>query len=318
MAQTLGRQYLTIGAALLVSLAFFGVYGLVLRKSRHGAGLFLAAVSVVLLLIIYAQNDFLMARMLFVYIGVVTFVSIDAFFSRLDEPDVTLLFLLAVMPILLFPLGSDYAFLNPGGLVLLMALPASIEHALSRSWRWLGTADKESGIGAARSLIVASMAISVCAGWIFTYCEARWKHRLLHTVESPLARFVYTSRERSSAINELLRVSKAYVAKNDYVLAYDEIPMFYFLTRHGPICTDCGQSCLTTRCSIERCGSHSRKRVVCRSSSRRRFRHGETGRPKSRAITWTRRTPRGIGTCEIFRRSTGISSRGRIQCSESG
>ena len=60
--------------------------------------------------------------------------------------------------------------------------------------------------------------------------EARWKHRLVHPIQSPLTQFVFTSRERATVVNELLAESAKYVTRGDYVLAYDEMPMFYDLT----------------------------------------------------------------------------------------
>jgi len=45
---------------------------------------------------------------------------------------------------------------------------------------------------------------------------------------------IFTSRERALAVNQLLDTSKKYVKPNDYVLAYGNIPMFYFLTDSKP------------------------------------------------------------------------------------
>jgi hypothetical protein len=45
---------------------------------------------------------------------------------------------------------------------------------------------------------------------------------------------IYTSKERAASINELLSESAKYIKPNDYVLAYDLIPMYHFWTETRP------------------------------------------------------------------------------------
>jgi hypothetical protein len=57
---------------------------------------------------------------------------------------------------------------------------------------------------------------------------------MFSTVDNKLARGIYTTKERASVVNELLKESSKYVHKNDFVLAYDCIPLYHFLTETRP------------------------------------------------------------------------------------
>ncbi len=45
---------------------------------------------------------------------------------------------------------------------------------------------------------------------------------------------IFTTKERASALNELLQESAKYVKPDDYVLAYDNIPLYHYLTETKP------------------------------------------------------------------------------------
>jgi Dolichyl-phosphate-mannose-protein mannosyltransferase len=53
-------------------------------------------------------------------------------------------------------------------------------------------------------------------------------------VDNKNMQLIYTSKERSRMVNELLNASKLYIKPNDVVLAYDCIPMFHFMTETIP------------------------------------------------------------------------------------
>jgi hypothetical protein len=55
-----------------------------------------------------------------------------------------------------------------------------------------------------------------------------------YTVDNPHMRHIFTSGPRAAAINELLVKSAPYVHKDDYVLAYDAIPLYHFMTETRP------------------------------------------------------------------------------------
>lgn len=55
-----------------------------------------------------------------------------------------------------------------------------------------------------------------------------------YTINSKLAKNIYTKKRRAEIINELLVNLKPLVKKDDYLLAYDNIPMIHFLTETKP------------------------------------------------------------------------------------
>ena len=55
-----------------------------------------------------------------------------------------------------------------------------------------------------------------------------------YTVNSKFAKNVFTTEQRATIINQALAALESYVGPNDYLLAYDKIPMFHFLTQTRP------------------------------------------------------------------------------------
>ncbi|NRD20742.1 hypothetical protein HNV08_11840 [Winogradskyella eckloniae] len=53
-------------------------------------------------------------------------------------------------------------------------------------------------------------------------------------INSPLAKGIYTTERRANIINDLLMNLDKYVAKDDYLMIYDKIPMLHFLTVTKP------------------------------------------------------------------------------------
>ena len=241
MVKTLSDQYLTVAEVLVVSVVFLWIYAALAAKSQYFSQAVLAAATVLLLALMYVRDDFLTVSLMYLYIGLVALVSAQALLDRATHPEVKLLFVIALMQVGLSPLGSNFGFINQGAFAFVIGLPASIAYVLTReSYDLLPSrcralaGNAASRARAKQSLMVAGMTLSVLLGWTFTYCEARWKHRLVHPIHSPLTQFVFSSRERAAVVNELLAESAKYVSRGDYVLAYDEMPMFYYLTHTRP------------------------------------------------------------------------------------
>jgi hypothetical protein len=71
--------------------------------------------------------------------------------------------------------------------------------------------------------------------FVFPYFyDKHYRTEMVYGIQSANTRFIYTSKKRAEAINGLLSASKGYVRKNDNVLAYDAIPMYYFMTETRP------------------------------------------------------------------------------------
>jgi len=77
----------------------------------------------------------------------------------------------------------------------------------------------------------------LCIHHIFTYpyfYDYHKRSEMTWQVENKNMRHIYTSKERAGSINELLTESAKYVREKDYVLAYDAIPLYHFMTETRP------------------------------------------------------------------------------------
>ena len=54
------------------------------------------------------------------------------------------------------------------------------------------------------------------------------------TIDNPHVHGIYTTEKRAHIINELLAASTHFVKPEDYVLAFESLPMYYFLTDTRP------------------------------------------------------------------------------------
>jgi hypothetical protein len=57
---------------------------------------------------------------------------------------------------------------------------------------------------------------------------------MTYSINNGFAKGVFTTHERASVVNELLEQSSRYIKKNDYVLAYETLPMFHAMTNTRP------------------------------------------------------------------------------------
>lgn len=79
--------------------------------------------------------------------------------------------------------------------------------------------------------------IYLCIHHIFTYpyfYDYHKRSEMTWQVENKNMRHIYTSKERAETINELLTESAKYIKEKDFVLAYDAIPLYHFMTETRP------------------------------------------------------------------------------------
>jgi Dolichyl-phosphate-mannose-protein mannosyltransferase len=82
--------------------------------------------------------------------------------------------------------------------------------------------------------IYACMILLVIHTVIYTYNDHPNRLKMTYSVNNAFLKGVFTTRERAKAVNELLVESSKYIKPDDYVIAYEDIPMFYTLTRTRP------------------------------------------------------------------------------------
>jgi hypothetical protein len=70
--------------------------------------------------------------------------------------------------------------------------------------------------------------------YYYPYFDMSNRTKMSYSVDSKYLKGIYTTKERAFVVNELLKESSKYVKKNDYLFAYDNIPMIHFLTETKP------------------------------------------------------------------------------------
>ncbi len=76
--------------------------------------------------------------------------------------------------------------------------------------------------------------IGLFYAYFYPYFDISNRANMHYSIENKFLKGIYTTKERANAVNELLNVSSKYVKKDDYVLAYDCIPMVHYLTETKP------------------------------------------------------------------------------------
>jgi hypothetical protein len=70
--------------------------------------------------------------------------------------------------------------------------------------------------------------------YYYPYFDRADRSAMHYPIQNEHMRGIYTTENRARVVNELLAQSAAWVKPDDYVLAYDCIPMYYYLTDTKP------------------------------------------------------------------------------------
>jgi hypothetical protein len=79
-----------------------------------------------------------------------------------------------------------------------------------------------------------SLLACIYFSYYYPYFDMSDRVHMRYSISDPKAKGLYTTQERATVVNELLKESSKYIKKKDYVLAYDCMPMFHYLTETLP------------------------------------------------------------------------------------
>jgi hypothetical protein len=82
--------------------------------------------------------------------------------------------------------------------------------------------------------IYGCLFIGLYFSYFYPYFDVSNRIKMHYSVENKYLKGIFTTKERTTVVNELLNESAKYVKKHDYVFAYDCIPMFHYLTETKP------------------------------------------------------------------------------------
>lgn len=173
------------------------------------------------------------------YAGVLSFLAFNS-----SNNYFKLLSLLGFLMMFILPLGSSGGVYDSGYMWIWLSVPIFI-HLLS-SFNDLQISLKYNGI--ITSISTSKKAIkSLMLVVFFSYFSAKAysisqeayfdkgsRFYKTYKINSPLARGVYTTEKRAEVINEFLPVLERFVAKDDYLFVYDNMPMLHFITQTRP------------------------------------------------------------------------------------
>ena len=186
--------------------------------------------------------------LLYFLIGLCLFFALLIFiFSAKKE--IQLLSVMGVFIILVFPFGSAPGIISIGLYSMWLSFPIAIDYLLS-----IKTINADFKFQTTEALTQPKISITatqmrritngglfviilLCIYHIFYYPYFYDYHRrteMVHGIDNKNMKYIYTSKARADDLNELLRNSSVYMKKDDFVLAFDAIPMFHFMTETKP------------------------------------------------------------------------------------
>jgi hypothetical protein len=213
------------------------------------SGIVLSGLIVVLVFIIDHQIDHF--SMLFFTNGLILLTAACMFYAS-AENEIKLLFFFGCFFLLSYPLGSSDGVFTAGRYCLWIALPITIDYLFKIRSTNLTIAisrdKKEYAIKlwvSARQLTVTKWLLTgtlAFAGFYYVYYypffDRKNRVQMRYSLTSNKLKGIYTTKGRADVFNELLAESAKYMKANDYVIAYDNIAMFYYATGTIPLLTN--------------------------------------------------------------------------------
>jgi hypothetical protein len=149
--------------------------------------------------------------------------------------------------LLVMPLGSNYILMTVGKYAIWIMVPVTVDYLLNikalssrvvvsensrHSYEQVIDVRQMSGLKNACIYLTLIFIISVT--YYYPYFDRADRAHMRFPIHNTHVKGIYTTESRARVINELLGQSALYVKPDDYVLAYDCIPMFYYMTDTKP------------------------------------------------------------------------------------
>ena len=141
----------------------------------------------------------------------------------------------------------DFVLLVAGKYVLWLILPIAIDYVLSIRSLSSSVIVHENGLqsfehflnvnrmtGLRNAGIYLTLIFVLCVTYFYPKFDKGNRAGMWYSVNNSHVRGVLTTKRRAEVVNELLAQSAKYVRPNDYVLAYDCLPLYYYLTDTKP------------------------------------------------------------------------------------
>jgi hypothetical protein len=236
--------------SILISLVL-GISLLSTIKSKisafHRIGRLIKYILVLSLLFLITANIIDNYSILFFYSGVIVVVFVLSLTTPNDFDTKFLLFC-GCFILISFPFGSSAGIITAGRYSFWIGLPISINYLFNiksiknqfvfvkddiNNSIQIGITENQIRILKNISLIILIFA-GIFHSYFYPFFDKRNRIDMRYSIHNANLKGIYTTKGRAEAINELLSESLKYVKKGDYVLAYDCIPLYHFLTESVP------------------------------------------------------------------------------------
>lgn len=191
------------------------------------------------------------SKLISIFTGISLIISAFILLSSKTSKELKLLTFIGCLIVFFEPLGSAGGISTSGKHSLWILFPVAIDFAfriksINSKYSFFDQQDEfsfnidaNSGQLATVKKYFLGLSALACLYWSYYYPYFDMSDRIYmtHSIENKNARGIYTTKERATVVNELLQESAKYVKKNDYVMAYDCIPMFHYLTETLPYTT---------------------------------------------------------------------------------
>jgi hypothetical protein len=149
--------------------------------------------------------------------------------------------------LLVMPFGSNYVLMTVGKYAIWIIVPIAVDYLLNiqslsgivvvseksqRSYEQVIDAKHIAGLRNVCMFLTLIYILSV--SYFYPYFDRSNRAVMRYTVYNDYVRGIYTTKSRAKDINELLVKTALYIKRGEYVLAYDCMPMFYYLTDTRP------------------------------------------------------------------------------------
>ncbi|WP_179352769.1 hypothetical protein [Winogradskyella vidalii] len=168
--------------------------------------------------------------------------SVSALFMKKIKHEVKLLGCLSFLTLITISLGTGGGIKNSGFMGIWIGLPLFF-YVIStldfQNLKYLSYLQNNKGSKMQVHLFLYAIAAAFLVLQTYNisqqaYFDMGSRFEKKETINSPLARGIYTTERRADIINELLFNLDKYVEPDDYLMVYDKIPMLHFLTETKP------------------------------------------------------------------------------------
>lgn len=149
--------------------------------------------------------------------------------------------------LLVMPVGSNFVLMAVGKYAVWIMVPITVDYLLNiralssrvivsenSQHSYEQVIDVRQMTGLRNACIYLTLIFILSVTYYYPYFDRTGRAEMRYPIHNIHMHGIYTTESRAKVINELLAQSVRYVKADDYVLAYDCIPMYYYMTDTKP------------------------------------------------------------------------------------